>query len=61
VAEFLLPDMSSAYVSLLLPYSITRMADLNGFAVPFQVFILAYTCWFLLGSIFFLPRAATKP
>ncbi|KAK7454478.1 hypothetical protein VKT23_011234 [Stygiomarasmius scandens] len=41
----------AAYITLLLPYSITRLAVIGGFSVPFQVMVLAFVCWFALGVV----------
>ncbi|THV02835.1 hypothetical protein K435DRAFT_716494 [Dendrothele bispora CBS 962.96] len=41
----------AAYITLLLPYSITRLAIIGGFFVPFQVMVLAFVCWFALGVV----------
>jgi len=40
-----------AYVTLLVPYSVTRLLNLSGFAVPFPASVFAYTCWFTLGIV----------
>ncbi|KAF5367164.1 hypothetical protein D9758_004004 [Tetrapyrgos nigripes] len=41
----------AAYTILLLPYSITRLAVIGGFSVPFEVMVLAFVCWFALGVV----------
>lgn len=41
----------AAYILLLLPYSITRLAMIGGFYVPFEVMVLAFVCWFALGVV----------
>jgi len=42
-----------AYVSLLLPYSVTRVLVLYGFHVPSAVVMFAFTCWYMLGKFLF--------
>lgn len=38
-----------AYVVFLVPYSVTRLLEISGFAVPSQAIVVASTCWFSLG------------
>lgn len=40
-----------AYVALLVPYAVTRLLQISGFAVPFEALVFACTCWFMLGVV----------
>jgi len=40
-----------AYIAFLIPYSVTRLFALSGYAVPFQAMVFAFTCWFMLGVV----------
>lgn len=40
---------SSAYVLLLVPYSVTRLVGIGGTVIPFQVVVFAFVSWFALG------------
>jgi hypothetical protein len=41
----------TAYIVLLLPYSVVRLLEISGFSVAFELLIFASVCWFLLGEI----------
>ncbi|KAJ7242799.1 hypothetical protein B0H12DRAFT_1236673 [Mycena haematopus] len=38
-----------AYISFLVPYSVTRLIDISGRKCPFPLLVAAYVCWFMLG------------
>ncbi|KAF8199657.1 hypothetical protein BJ912DRAFT_660206 [Pholiota molesta] len=40
-----------AYIVLLIPYAITRLFMVSGFAVPFQAIIFASVCWYTLSVV----------
>lgn len=39
----------TAYVLLLVPYSVTRLLMLAGYTVAFPAIIFAFGCWYTLG------------
>ncbi|KAF9470914.1 hypothetical protein BDN70DRAFT_888629 [Pholiota conissans] len=40
-----------AYIALLIPYAVTRLFMIAGFAVPFQAIVFASVCWYSLSVV----------
>jgi hypothetical protein len=40
-----------AYVALLIPYAVTRLFQISGFAVPFEAVVFAQVCWYGLSVV----------
>ncbi|EKM78676.1 hypothetical protein AGABI1DRAFT_128960 [Agaricus bisporus var. burnettii JB137-S8] len=40
-----------AYITLLVPYSVTYLLAISGFKVTWEAMVFAFVCWFLLGVV----------
>lgn len=50
-SDDVLTQSYTAYVVLLVPYSVVRLLGISGFGVPFEAIVFACVCWYMLGTI----------